>query len=175
MSKSATAINVALGIFNAFMLVRSRRVSLMVVPTIPQGEAARGADPNSYEIRVQVVNLSTFPVYVGEVGLQRRDDPNKVIKFEAPADRPYPILLNSRESIRVVPATGNIMRSVMYRCRCAYARTECGRTRRGTSPTLQAQEINVLKSEKASFVALALTRLRHLWEGIASRVGSVFW
>ncbi|MEW9584509.1 hypothetical protein [Paraburkholderia sp. DGU8] len=175
MSKVATAINVVLGIFNAFMLVRARRVSLMVVPTIPQAGSARGDDRDSHEIRVQVINLSGFPVYVGEVGLQRRDDPNSVIKFEAPEGRPYPILLNSRESIRVVPATGDIMRSVVYRCRCAYALTECGRMRRGTSPTLQQQEINVLVREKASRRSIAFTRVRHLWEGLASRVGAVFW
>jgi hypothetical protein len=75
MSKAATAINVILGIFNACMLVRSRRVSLVVVPTIPQAGFARGGDRDSYEIRVQVVNLSVFPAYVGEVGVQRRDDP----------------------------------------------------------------------------------------------------
>jgi len=175
MNKAVTAINVALGIFNALMLVRSRRVSLMVVPTIPQAGAARGDDRDSYEIRVQVVNLSGFPVYLSEAGLQFRDDPNNVIKFEAPEDRPYPILLNPRESVRVVPATGNIMLSVMSQCRCAYARTECGRMRKGTSPTLQAQEMIVLKGKNTSYATLALTRFRHLWEEFATRAGSVFW
>lgn len=175
MSKAATAINLFLGIFNAFMLVRSRRVSLMVVPTIPQAGIAHGDDRDSYEIRVQVVNLSGFPVYLSEVGLQLRRDPNNVIKFEIPENRQYPFLLNPRESVRVVPATGNITRSVMSQCRCAYARTECGRMRKGTSPTLQAQEINILKSENTSSAKLALMRLRHLWEGFSNRAGSVFW
>jgi hypothetical protein len=175
MSKLATAVNVVLGIFNAYMLLRSRRVSLMVVPTIPQAGSARGGDRDSYEIRVQVVNLSNFPIYLSEAGLQRRSDQGTFLKFEAPEDRPYPILLQPRESVRLLPSTGAIMRSVAYRYSCAYARTECGRTRRGTSPTLQQQEINVLESEKTSQMTLTAIRLRHLCEGFASRVGAVFW
>jgi hypothetical protein len=74
----------------------------------------------------------------------------EMLKFEAPEERRYPILLNSRESVRVQPGRLDIMRSVAYPYSCAYARTECGRMRRGTSPTLLAQEINVLKLGKAS-------------------------
>lgn len=175
MSKAATAINIALGFFNAYMLLRSRRVSLMVVPTIPQSHVSRGDDPDSYEIRVQVVNLSNFPVYVSKVGLVYRCDPQKVLTFEAPEGRPYPILLNSREAIRVQPAGVDIMRSVAIRFSCGYARTDCGRTRRGTSPTLQAQEMNVLNLHKASRLKQVCLRVRHLWERFQSRVGLAFW
>ena len=175
MSKAATAINIALGFFNAYMLLRSRRVSLMVVPTIPQSHVGRGDDPDSYEIRVQVVNLSNFPVYVSKVGLLYRDDPQKVLAFEAPEGRPYPILLNSREAIRVQPAGVDIMRSVAIRFSCGYARTECGRTRRGTSPTLQAQEMNVLALRTTSRRERVFLRIRHLWETCKSRVGLAFW
>ena len=55
MGAVATTANIVLGIFNAYMLLRSRHVSMMVVPTIPLDGPARGNDPDTYQIRVQVV------------------------------------------------------------------------------------------------------------------------
>ncbi|MFP3624824.1 hypothetical protein, partial [Burkholderia sp. SIMBA_051] len=79
--------------FNAYMLVRSRRVSLMVVPTIPLASPALAEDPDTYEIRIQVVNLSQFPVYISEVGLKYRDRKDGVLKFAAPPNADFPIEL----------------------------------------------------------------------------------
>ena len=175
MGASVTTVNVVLGIFNAYMLLRSRRVSLVVVPTIPLEGPAIGNDPDTHQIRVQVVNLSAFPIYLSEAGLQYRDEKDEYLKFDAPGDRPYPILLNPRESVRVQPSRANIMESVKHRFSCAYVRTECGRTRRGTSPTLRQQELNVLEAEGASRTRRAFLRTLHVIEGLASRVGAPLW
>lgn len=175
MGNWATTINVLLGIFNASMLLRARRVALLVVPTIPQEDPAIAEDPDTHEIRIQVVNLSEFPVYVNEIGLHRRSPPESTLKFLAPADRPYPILLNAREAIRVQPAPGDYMRVVADRFSYAYARTACGRTRRGTSPTLQTQEWHIFESKGApSWLASRNLRLCHAWQRIAYRMLGIF-
>lgn len=175
MGNLATTINVVLGIFNAFMLLRARRVALLVVPTIPQEGPAIAEDPDTHEIRVQVVNLSGFPVYVNEIGLQRRGHKEGTLKFPAPTDRPYPILLNAREAIRVQPAPDDYMRVIADRFSYAYARTACGRTRRGTSPTLQTLERHIFESKNpSSWLAGRSLRLCHTWQRIADRILGVF-
>jgi hypothetical protein len=55
MGNAATTTNVLLGIFNAYMLLRSRRVALLVVPTIPLDAPALAETPDTYEIRIQMV------------------------------------------------------------------------------------------------------------------------
>ncbi|RZF31330.1 hypothetical protein EVC45_02435 [Paraburkholderia sp. UYCP14C] len=172
MSSVATTVNIVLGVFNAYMLVRSRRVSLMVVPTIPLESST--ADPDSYEIRIQVVNLSQFPVYVNEVGVMPRDPADAAIKFLAPDGLPFPFELKPRQSVRLLPAENNFMRVGAGRFRYAYARTACGRTRTGTSPSLQQQELNVLEHSGGTSYELERLRRRHKWEQIASDARSAF-
>ncbi|MFL9903347.1 hypothetical protein PQR71_35325 [Paraburkholderia fungorum] len=175
MGNSATTANVLLGIFNAVMLLRARRVALLVVPTLPIDGPAIPENPDTHEIRVQVVNLSSFPIYVVEIGLECRNRAEGVLKFHAPADRPYPILLNAREAVRVQPAPADFMRVVADRFSCGYAGTACGRKRRGTSPALQTQELLIVESQGASWFARACLRLRHAGQRLAGRVTSVFW
>jgi len=171
MGNSVTTINVLLGIFNAFVLLRARRVALLVVPTIPLDGPAIAEDTDTHEIRIQVVNLSGFPVYVNEIGLQCRDHKEGTLKFPASAERPYPILLNAREAIRVQPSPDDFMRVGTDCFSYAYARTECGRTRRGTSPTLQTQERYIFESNNASsWMAGWSLRLCHVWQRIADRI-----
>ncbi|ANB73769.1 hypothetical protein AYM40_16440 [Paraburkholderia phytofirmans OLGA172] len=174
MGNGATTANVLLGIFNAYMLLRSRIVMLRVVPIIPMDGPAIAENPDTYEIRVQVVNLSSIPVYVDEIGLKHRNRVEGVLKFRAPPNRPYPILLNAREAIYVQPAPDDFMRVVADRFSCGYARTACGRRRRGTSPALQTQELLLLESQGASRLARTGLRLRHAGQRIAGQVAAVF-
>lgn len=149
-----TGINVGLGILNAgaalmnvYLLWSPRRVRLIVTPFIPQGLVALAEDPDTYQIRVQVTNLSAFPVYLNEIGLEYCDPTQARMKFPSLAGRPYPIVLNPRESIRALPADDMLV--VTHCFRRAYARTACGRFRYGTSPTLLQQEINVREHNTA--------------------------
>ncbi|WP_179404088.1 hypothetical protein [Burkholderia guangdongensis] len=175
MGAVATTVNIVLGVFNAYMLMRSRHVSLMVVPTIPLEGPARGDDPDTHQIRVQVVNLSQFTLYVSEVGFMYRNQNGEVLKFVAPAGSQFPIELKARDSIRFQPEPGDIMESVKHRFKCAYAQTACGRTRTGTSPSLQQQELNVYLSTDATSADLAKLRKRHQWERAVSYIRSTLW
>lgn len=175
MGAVATTANVVLGIFNAYMLLRARHVSLMVVPTIPLDSPALAEDPDTHEMRIQVVNLSAFPVYIRGVGLEPRDKGSVPIKFIAPADQRFPLELKPRQSIRLLPDENHYMRVSAGRFRCAYAQTACGRTRTGTSPSLQQQELNVFEHTGATHANLQELRRRHIWERIASYIRSSLW
>ncbi|RKT25486.1 hypothetical protein B0G69_1202 [Paraburkholderia sp. RAU2J] len=166
-------VNVVLVAVNVYMLVRSQRVSLQVVPTIPlEGSTA---DPDTYEIRIQVVNLSQFPVYVSEVGVKPRDSNDATIKFVAPDGLTFPFELKSRESVRLLPARDDDMRVSAGRFRYAYAKTACGRTRTGTSPSLQQQEFNVFEATGATADDLEKLRRRHKWDRIESKLDAMRW
>lgn len=67
-STAATIINAALGAFNAWMLVRSRRVMLGVVPHVSQGVAI-GGDRDTYETRICVTtcHVEDRPAIAGNV------------------------------------------------------------------------------------------------------------
>jgi hypothetical protein len=166
MSIAATAINVVLGIFNACMLIRSRRVTLMIAPTIPVDGSGLAENPDTYEIRIQVINLSQFPVYVSEVGLQPRDSYENVLKFMPPGDNRFPILMNGREAIRFVTAKNDDMRVGTDRFAYAYAKTACGRTRRGTSPSLQMQEQRFCEPPRCSQKECDRLKWRHRLESL---------
>lgn len=173
MSSAATAVNIVVGVVNVvlvaanvYMLLRSQRVSLKVVPTIPLDSPALAENPDTYEIRIQVVNLSQFPVYLNEVGVIPRDPHDATIKFVAPTGLRFPIELKARESVRLLPAGDDHMPVSAGRFRCAYAKTACGRTRTGTSPSLQQQELNVFEAACGAKLGVAMLHLRHWCERI---------
>ncbi|MEX3812135.1 hypothetical protein AB3X96_18035 [Paraburkholderia sp. BR13439] len=171
--KTVTIVNIAVGAVNfvliavnVYMLVRARLVSLKVVPTIPQDRPALAGDRDTYEIRIEVTNLSQFPVYIREAGVRPRDSNDEPVKFVAPEGLTFPFELKPRESARLLPARNDDMRVSAGRFRCAYSKTACGRTRSGTSPSLQQQELNVYKSRHASKLGAAWLHVRHWWERI---------
>ncbi|WP_321887250.1 MULTISPECIES: hypothetical protein [Paraburkholderia] len=172
MTSVATTINIMLGVFNAVVLIRSRRVSLLVVPTIPLQGPARAEDRDTYEMRIQVVNLSVFPVYITEVGLKPRDGNDPPIKYVSPQGLSFPFELKPRESVRLLPAERDFMRVSAGRFRCAYARTACGRTRTGTSPSLQEQERNVFHYTGGTTEEREKLRIRQIWERVACHIRS---
>ena len=120
-------------------------------------------------------NLSQFTLYVSEVCFMYRHQNGEVLKFVAPAGSQFPIELKERDSMRFQPAQGDIMDSVKHRFSCPFARTACGRTRTGTSPSLQQQELNVLMSTDATIADIAKLRRQHQWERIESYVRSTIW
>lgn len=169
-----TAISAFATLWNAYLVLSPRRVRLNVVPDIPQGPA-HAENPDSHEIRVQVTNLGMFPVYLTAVGLSYRQKRDGDLAFPAPEGSPYPILLNVRESVRLLPHQGDYMRVSVGCFRNAYARTTCGRVRRGTSPTLIQQELVVLEGkDQKTWGRSVLSRIWLLGLAVSARIRSVF-
>lgn len=160
-STLATLTNVALGIFNAWMLVRGKRVVLKVVPYVPLNVKAT-ADPITYQTRVTVTNLSPFPIYVEEVGFAFCGE-HKPLKLN-PEGQQYPFLVEPRATLTLAAHPDDLVADfAKYPIRHAYARTACGRIRTGTSPSLLDYELVKAKRDGDKM------RLRILRRIIAAR------
>ena len=135
----ATTLSIALlgamlGVINTWRVLDTYRIKLKVVPghAIPVG----GADPN-IDFYIAVTNLSTFPVTVNEVGIAYRGTDKRAV-FINPFvvdGGPWPRRLESRSSISVYGQKPDLMQG--HKMKCAYAKTDCGVTRCGTSPALK--------------------------------------
>jgi hypothetical protein len=135
-----TTFNVMLGLFNAWMLLRSRRVTLKVVPYVPLGPAVAD-DRDTFQTRITVTNLSQFPVYVTEVGFTFRERDGGDMKLHA-AGHQFPMVVEARETIKVTADPRELLADfARYPIKCAYAKTACGRTRTGISPSLLDYEL----------------------------------
>lgn len=144
MTTSATAVgtvfNVALGVFNAWMFLRGRRVVLKVTPYVTSGSVV-GGDPDTYETRITVANLGQFTVYLTEVGFSFRGANGGDSRVPV-LHHIYPIQLEPRESVRFAIDPRYLLGEfARHPIRCAYVRTACGRRRTGLSPSLLDHEI----------------------------------
>ena len=128
-------LGAVLGILNTWQSMDRTRVKLRIVPkrAIPVG----AANPN-FTFCIEVINLSEFAVTVEEVGVHYRG-----IKSRGAYVQPivadggaWPRRLEARSAVTLYgyppsPSNGRPIR-------CAYARTQCGRTQTGTSPALRS-------------------------------------
>jgi hypothetical protein len=127
------AVGAVLGIINAWCSVDQSRVKLKVVPThaIPYG----AANPN-LRFCVQVTNLSEFAVTIDDVGVFYRGTGRRgsIVNPIFADNGPWPRRLEPRTSISIY---SELPRSLPgHEIKCAFARTQCGRTKTGTSPAL---------------------------------------
>ena len=128
------AVGAVLGVINTWRGIDQSRVKLKVIPAhaIPVG----AADPN-LRFCIQITNLSQFAVTIDDAGVFYHGTPNRAsivnpVFFDSTG---WPRRLEPRSSISVY---SELPRSQPgHRIRCAYARTQCGRTQTGKSPALR--------------------------------------
>ncbi|VAW12359.1 hypothetical protein MNBD_BACTEROID05-553 [hydrothermal vent metagenome] len=150
----AAFIGIALGIFNFVHNRRKQKVHLKVTPRAAHyiGNTEDGKETylyssNEFEredvadtLVVEVINLSAFPVIIGEVGLRKKwtrrrmamPIPKLIDKGE------WPRKLEPRESVIAHFDLTQLLGEVNLRkARCAYAKTICGELQTGTSKALK--------------------------------------
>ncbi len=127
-------LGAVLGVINTWHSIDKKRVKIRVRPkdVIPFGPA----DPK-ITFCIEVTNLSEFAVTIDEagvfyVGTNQRGAYTQPIIIDG---KPWPRRLEPRSSVTVYghpprPKPGHPLK-------CAYARTECGVTRRGSSPAFK--------------------------------------
>jgi hypothetical protein len=125
-------IGAVLGIINTWRAIDQSRVKLKVVPAhaIPFG----GANPNLC-FCIQVTNLSQFAVTIDDAGVffHGTDKRASIVNPVFTDNGPWPRRLEPRSSISIY---SELPRS-SHKIKIAYARSQCGRTKTGTSPALR--------------------------------------
>ncbi len=131
---SIAVLGAALGLINTWHGLDKSRPKLRVRPAhaIPVGAA-----PRSLTFCIEVTNLSAFPLTVCDVGVLYRGtaDRGAVVTPVLADGGPWPRRLESRASVTVY-----FQRPDSYpgrRIKCAYAKTQCGVMKTGTSPALK--------------------------------------
>jgi len=127
-------VGAVLGVINTWYGLDKARVKLKVVPAnaIPLG----GANP-ALRFCIEVTNLSGFPVTISDVGVFFRGTDSRG-SFVMPVlldGGAWPRRLEPRSSVTVYAQRPES--TPKSRIKCAYARTQCGVTKTGTSPALK--------------------------------------
>jgi hypothetical protein len=134
---SIALLGAVLGIINTWKSIDRDRLKLKVIPkhAIPVGNFI---DP---QIRfcIEVINLSTFPVTITEVGVLYQDtnvrgaSVNPIIIDGGP----FPRRLEPRTSFTAYLRADIFQNEHGYKIKCAYAVTDCGDQIKGNSPALK--------------------------------------
>jgi hypothetical protein len=127
-------LGAALGLINTWHQLDRTRIKLRVRPkhAIPFG----GADPR-LTFCIEVTNLSAFPVTIEEVGVlysgtdRRSAYPNPILSNGGS----WPVRLESRDSVTAYGQPPSSKAEAPLKC--AYARTACGITCKGSSPAFR--------------------------------------
>jgi len=131
---SIAVLGAVLGIINTWHALDRSRVKLKVRPAhaIPVG----GADPE-LTFFIEVTNLSAFAVTVHDVGVfyHGTDRRGSFVRPVLIDGGPWPRRLEPRSSVTVYGQRPES--SPEMRIKCAYAKTECGVTKTGSSPALK--------------------------------------
>jgi hypothetical protein len=134
MTMAIAAVGAVLGVINTWRAVDQNRVKLKVVPT--HAIAVGAANPN-IRFCVQVSNLSQFAVTFDDAGVLYHGTKNRC-SIVAPIftdNEAWPRRLESRTSVSIYSQLP--FSSTGRKIKCAYVRTQCGRTKTGTSPALR--------------------------------------
>jgi hypothetical protein len=130
-------LGAVLGILNTWQSIEASRMKLKVVPghLIPVGVLA---EPK-VDFYIEVTNLSAFPVTIKEVGIlySGTDKRGAFISPVLPDGGPWPRRLEPRTSVSIFGRAPDRTAPGGHPIRCAYADTECGIRKRGTSPALK--------------------------------------
>lgn len=159
-------VGTVLGVVATYDLLSKNRVKLRVVPKVgwvnrrgaaltaekpaaPEHDPTGGAPPN--RLAVEVVNLSAFAVTISEVGFGRIEAPTRLVPVPELADgETWPVRLESREAMTAyfrLPIQPTERKALADRL--AYAQTDCGVVKHGTSPMF-SQFVDGLSSQEAN-------------------------
>ncbi len=131
---AVAAVGAVLGIINTWRAIDQGRVKLKVVPAhaIPYG----AADPD-LRFCVQVTNLSSFAVTIDDAGVFYHGTKNRgsIINPVFTDNGPWPRRLEPRASFSIYSQLPHSRAG--NKIKCAFARTQCGHTKTGTSPALR--------------------------------------
>jgi len=146
-------LGAALGLVNTWDLLRKNKVRLRVVPKLTHmvnGSFAMNATRSNpltkrlieaghaFRLSVEVVNLSTFPVTVSEIGFGRPDEDRYLLaEAELSPGKTWPIRLESREAVTAYGAIGVGIDPRVLKKPVAFALTECGSAAYGSSPIFE--------------------------------------
>ena len=134
---SIAVLGAVLGIINTWKSFDRDRLKLKVIPkhAIPVGNLV---DQN-IRFCVEVINLSTFPVTVCEIGMlfHNTDRRGAVLNPIVIDGKPFPRRLEPRTSFTVYLRHEAFQNEHGYRIKCAYAETDCGERVKGNSPALK--------------------------------------
>jgi len=161
MADQSTALNVlqgitlgiallgaALGVINTWVRLREDRVRLRVSAAHSILGGPFGVSP--WHLSIQVVNLSSFPVRVVEIGLEPGNTPKSKLTILSPmtADSgPWPRRLESREGVTIICPPDLLSNPELTHVKRAYVRTECGTMCRGSTPALR-QYVSEVRNQK---------------------------
>jgi hypothetical protein len=127
-------LGAALGVINTWHGLNQTRVKLKVVPAhaIPVG----AANPN-LRFSIEITNVGAVPVTVCDVGVLYRgtNQRGSIVQPIILDGGQWPRRLEPRSSVTIYgqrPTSGQ-----SQRIRCAYAKTQCGVTKTGTSGALK--------------------------------------
>jgi hypothetical protein len=126
----AASVGAVLGVMNTWNAMNQRRVRLRVTPVFV---TTTEVDPLG--VAIEVINLSTFPLTVAEVGFSAGGD--RRVPVQAPQfsdNKSLPRRVESREAISAMFGPAGFNPPPGVKLGHAYARTACGRTIYGSSP-----------------------------------------
>ncbi len=144
---SIAAVGAVLGVVNTLHSFNQKRVKPRVVPKyahLVNGGVFSRSEPigrvgslDNEEGCIEVINLSTFAVNIGQIGFTQKMDA-KQIKMMIPepmtADKkPFARRLEPREAVTGYFPLGGFTQNIKK----AYAQTDCGTVAYGTSPALK--------------------------------------
>lgn len=160
-------VGATLGVLN-FLIEPSRtRVRLKVIPircyqvlpetwlggteAEPKFEAKIEAPSRPFRWEIRVINLSEFPVGISQIGFGKpwgnpSGDRSIVIEPATSSGRKLPVRLESRQSETFYVAEGQPLSAHAIANPIAWATTDCGVTRTGSSPILVSEAARLSRS-----------------------------
>lgn len=131
-------LGAVLGVINTWIRISQDRVKLRVAAQHSVLFTSLGTSP--WHLSIQIVNLSSFPLKIVEVGLE----PGRVRKSKLTIPSPmladsggWPRKLEPREAVTIICAPDLALHPELKYVKRAYARTECGTICSGSTPALR--------------------------------------
>lgn len=124
-------LGAVLGVINTWNSLSKSRVKLKVIPSHVI------AEDSSIEFAIEITNLSAFPVTISDAGvLYHGTSARGALIHPIFSDGgQWPKRLEPRSSISIFSSFPYSTSG--HRIKCAYAKTQCGYVKKGTSPALR--------------------------------------